>query len=84
MAGKGKNSGKQNVATFCYQCVAGPDLMKVEVENGIAMRLASNSVTLRVWTSPSMITSWRPRPAWRWNRPLCPFSSAPPPSASPS
>ena len=33
---------KKSIATFCYQCVAGPDLMKVEVEDGIATRLESN------------------------------------------
>ncbi len=27
---------------YCYQCVAGPDLLKVEVENGIATRIESN------------------------------------------
>jgi len=37
-----KNSDKKSVATFCYQCVAGPDLMKVEVEDGIATRMESN------------------------------------------
>ncbi|MEE2999044.1 MAG: molybdopterin-dependent oxidoreductase, partial [Pseudomonadota bacterium] len=35
-------NNKKSVATFCYQCVAGPDLMKVEVEDGIATRLESN------------------------------------------
>ena len=33
---------KKTVATFCYQCVAGPDLMMVEVENGVATRIESN------------------------------------------
>lgn len=42
MALTDKNSNKKSVATFCYQCVAGPDLMKVEVEDGIATRLESN------------------------------------------
>jgi len=36
-----KKNVKQ-VPIFCYQCVAGPDLMKVEVEDGIATRIASN------------------------------------------
>ncbi len=36
------NSGKKHVPVYCYQCVAGPDLMKVEVENGVAMRIESN------------------------------------------
>lgn len=30
------NGGKKQVPIYCYQCVAGPDLMKVEVENGVA------------------------------------------------
>lgn len=33
---------KKEVPIFCYQCVAGPDLMKVEVEDGIATRITSN------------------------------------------
>ena len=33
---------KKRVPVYCYQCVAGPDLMKVEVENGIATRIVSN------------------------------------------
>ena len=37
-----KKPNKKSVATFCYQCVAGPDLMKVEVEDGIAVRMESN------------------------------------------
>lgn len=32
----------KKVPMFCYQCVAGPDLMKVEVENGVATRIESN------------------------------------------
>ena len=35
-------SGKKQVPVYCYQCVAGPDLMKVEVEDGIATRIQSN------------------------------------------
>ena len=34
-------STKKTVKTFCYQCVAGPDLMEVEVENGVATRIES-------------------------------------------
>ena len=33
---------KKTLPTFCYQCVAGPDLMRVEVEDGIATRIESN------------------------------------------
>lgn len=36
------NGGKKQVPVYCYQCVAGPDLMKVEVENGVATRVESN------------------------------------------
>jgi phenylacetyl-CoA:acceptor oxidoreductase len=36
------DGGKRQVPIYCYQCVAGPDLMKVEVENGIATRIESN------------------------------------------
>jgi len=32
----------KKVPVYCYQCVAGPDLMKVEVENGVATRIESN------------------------------------------
>ena len=32
----------KKVPVYCNQCVAGPDLMKVEVENGIATRIESN------------------------------------------
>ena len=28
--------------TFCYQCVAGPDLLRVEEEDGVAVRIESN------------------------------------------
>ena len=33
---------KKKVPVYCYQCVAGPDLLKVEVEDGIATRIESN------------------------------------------
>ncbi len=33
---------KKKVPIFCYQCVSGPDLMQVEVEDGIATRIESN------------------------------------------
>ncbi len=32
----------KKVPIYCYQCVAGPDLMKVEVEGGVARRIESN------------------------------------------
>ena len=37
-----KIADKRKVPVYCYQCVAGPDLMKVEVEDGIATRIESN------------------------------------------
>ncbi len=33
---------RKKVPVYCYQCVAGPDLLKVEVEDGIATRIESN------------------------------------------
>jgi phenylacetyl-CoA:acceptor oxidoreductase len=30
------------VKTYCYQCVAGPDLLEVEVENGVATQVTPN------------------------------------------
>ncbi|MFY9599392.1 MAG: hypothetical protein WAR02_04075, partial [Pseudolabrys sp.] len=30
------------VSTYCYQCVAGPDLLKVRVEDGIATEVTPN------------------------------------------
>jgi phenylacetyl-CoA:acceptor oxidoreductase len=35
-------TAKKKVPVYCYQCVAGPDLMKVEVEDGVALRVESN------------------------------------------
>ena len=35
-------SEKKTVPMYCYQCVAGPDFFKVEVENGVATRIESN------------------------------------------
>ncbi len=36
------NSEKKHVPVYCYQCVSGPDLMRVEVEDGVATRIESN------------------------------------------
>ena len=30
------------IPVYCNQCVAGPDLMRVQVENGVATRIESN------------------------------------------
>jgi phenylacetyl-CoA:acceptor oxidoreductase len=37
-----KPSGKKMVPTYCNQCVCGPDLLKVEVEDGVALRIQPN------------------------------------------
>ena len=37
-----KIADRRKVPVYCYQCVAGPDLMKVEVEDGVATRIESN------------------------------------------
>src|SRR5690606_31039726 len=39
---KAKQSPGKFVSTYCYQCVAGPDLLKVRVENGVATQVAPN------------------------------------------
>ncbi len=33
------NTTVKEVPSFCYNCVAGPDLMTVRVENGVATRI---------------------------------------------
>jgi phenylacetyl-CoA:acceptor oxidoreductase len=33
----------REVSTYCYQCVAGPDLLKVDIEDGIATQVRPNS-----------------------------------------
>jgi len=35
-------TGKNKVPTYCYQCVAGPDLLNVRVENGVATEVQPN------------------------------------------
>ncbi|MHA1536119.1 MAG: molybdopterin-dependent oxidoreductase [Alphaproteobacteria bacterium] len=42
MAKSAKSSTTKSVPIYCYQCVAGPDLLKVEVEDGVATRIVSN------------------------------------------
>lgn len=32
----------EQVATYCYQCVAGPDLLRVKVEDGVATEVGPN------------------------------------------
>ncbi len=38
----GRIKDRTKVPVYCYQCVAGPDLMRVEVEDGVATRVESN------------------------------------------
>jgi len=40
--GQAVPGGVKKVPVYCYQCVAGPDLLKVQVENGVATRVESN------------------------------------------
>lgn len=35
-------SDRRRVATYCYQCVNGPDLLTVEVVDGVAMKVEPN------------------------------------------
>ena len=41
MAG-GRPHNERSVSTYCYQCVAGPDLLKVRIEDGVATEVAPN------------------------------------------
>ncbi len=41
MAPDGSGETK-NVPTYCYQCVAGPDLMTVKVQDGVASEVEPN------------------------------------------
>jgi phenylacetyl-CoA:acceptor oxidoreductase len=36
------STGKPGVPTYCYQCVAGPDLLRVRVEDGVALGIEPN------------------------------------------
>ena len=36
-------SSSRSVPVYCYQCVAGPDLLKVEVVDGVALRIEPNT-----------------------------------------
>ena len=46
MSGKSRQSksarNERTVSTYCYQCVAGPDLMKVRIEDGVATEITPN------------------------------------------
>ncbi|MCC6212554.1 MAG: molybdopterin-dependent oxidoreductase [Burkholderiales bacterium] len=36
------HTASKQIPIYCYQCVAGPDLLKVEVQDGVAKRIESN------------------------------------------
>ena len=38
----------RNVSTYCYQCVAGPDLLTVRVEDGAATEIGPNFAAAQV------------------------------------
>src|SRR5512144_1778434 len=37
-----RSGRERTVSTYCYQCVAGPDLLKVRIENDVATEIAPN------------------------------------------
>ncbi len=37
-----RRDAERTVSTYCYQCVAGPDLLKVRIEDGVATEIAPN------------------------------------------
>ena len=47
MASKGPHS-ERSVSTYCYQCVAGPDLLTVRVEDGTATEIRPNFAAAEV------------------------------------
>lgn len=40
---KTPSSARKSVSSYCYQCVAGPDLLKVDIEDGVAYQVRPNS-----------------------------------------
>ena len=42
MSGPTATPGTKKVPTYCYQCVAGPDLLNVVVEDGVAVKVEPN------------------------------------------
>ena len=43
---------KKKLPLYCYQCVAGPDLMKVEVEDGVLAGVGDNRRPLQLAPIP--------------------------------
>ena len=39
---------RSKVSTYCYQCVAGPDLLDVEIEDGVATQIRPNDAAAEV------------------------------------
>ena len=39
---------ERTVSTYCYQCVAGPDLMKVRIEDDVATEVCPNFDAARI------------------------------------
>ena len=61
----------RRVSTFCYNCVSGPDFMKVKVENGVATEIEPNfdhALFEMLRTHANVEPEWfepEPAPAWR-------------------
>ena len=54
-------SDKKEVPVYCYQCVAGPDLLKVEVEDGVATHVViDNYATHKTESVKRSRTWWTP------------------------
>jgi phenylacetyl-CoA:acceptor oxidoreductase len=43
-----RTPNERTVSTYCYQCVAGPDLLKVRIQDGIATEIAPNFDAARI------------------------------------
>ena len=41
-------SATKSVPTYCYQCVAGPDLLTVKVQNGVATEVEPNLCAAKI------------------------------------
>jgi phenylacetyl-CoA:acceptor oxidoreductase len=39
---------ERTVSTYCYQCVAGPDLLKVRIEDGVATEIVPNFAAAQI------------------------------------
>jgi len=59
----GTDGGKRFVDTYCYNCVAGPDLLRVEVRDGVATAISPNHAGIGIWAMGA-----RRRASSRWTR----------------